>query len=237
MRKRYYTALPHATLPSVDDSTPLPVIHNIVSTAHIWASEMPLDLPQIQEILPGSAYDRKKFAAMTIRIANPNCTLLLFSSGKMVVTGCHTWYEGVLSCLSLTRILQNRLSGTDFVMKSCDIQNIVAHVEVPVQDGFLDIDSMYSKLGLHCTYQKTMFPGLIYRPKASPVVLLCFYSGKIVITGGKTIRDVHEGWTKQWPIIKIFIREKSQSNESSQQHYDPKWGSKNTSIANKRRKT
>ena len=206
MRKRHYTALPCATLVPTDEDTPMPVIHNIVSTAHIMASQMPLDLLKIREILPGSAYDRKKFAAMTIRIANPNCTLLLFSSGKMVVTGCQTWYEGVLSCLSLTRILQSRLSGVDFNMKSCDIQNIVAHVEIPVNGGFLDIDSMYSKLGLHCTYQKTMFPGLIYRPQASPVVLLCFYSGKIVITGGKNTRDVYEGWSRQGPVIRVFIR-------------------------------
>ena len=85
-------------------------------------------------------------------------------------------------------------------------QNIVAHVEVPVQPGVLDLDAMYTRLNLHCTYQKNMFPGLIYRPHASPVVLLCFYSGKIVITGGRTVRDVNEGWRRLWPTVRVFIK-------------------------------
>ena len=82
----------------------------------------------------------------------------------------------------------------------------MAHVEIPVQPGILDLDAMYTRLNLHCTYQKNMFPGLIYRPHASPVVLLCFYSGKVVITGGRTVRDVHEGWRRLWPTVKVFIK-------------------------------
>lgn len=207
MRKRLYTPLqaPDQTYKE-DDDAPVPIIHNIVSTAQIESTKMPMDLQAISEVLPGSSYDRKKFAAMTIRLANPSCTLLLFSSGKLVVTGGKNWYEGVLSCLRIARFLQRALVGVDFWLKSCDVQNIVAHVEVPVEDGCLDLEAMYDRLNLHCTYQKNMFPGLIYRPHASPVVLLCFFSGKIVITGGRTRRDVEEGWRKLWPTLKVFVR-------------------------------
>ena len=59
-----------------------------------------------------------------------------------------------------------------------------------------------------------MFPGLIYRPESSPVVLLCFYSGKIVITGGKTLTDIYEGWTRLWPIVRPFIRSAKSSNDA-----------------------
>jgi transcription initiation factor TFIID TATA-box-binding protein len=72
----------------------------------------------------------------------------------------------------------------------------------------LDLHSMYGKLELHCMYQRTMFPGLVFRPDASPVVLLCFYSGKVVITGGKTTQDVYDGWAKLWPTVKVFMRER-----------------------------
>ena len=88
---------------------------------------------------------------------------------------------------------------------------MVAHVELDVGDGMLDIQAMYSKLGLNCTYQRKMFPGLIYRPEASPVVLLCFYSGKIVITGGKSLADIYEGWNRLWPVVRGFIAEKPQA--------------------------
>ena len=84
----------------------------------------------------------------------------------------------------------------------------MAHVEVPVgEGGSLDLEAMYTRLNLHCTYQKNMFPGLIYRPHASPVVLLCFFSGKIVITGGKTEQDVMEGWKRLWPTLRVFVKE------------------------------
>ena len=215
MRKRFYTPLHEASqsdqkyyesTPEADDA-PMPVIHNIVSTAQIDSTKMPMDLQAISEVLPGSSYDRRKFAAMTIRLANPSCTLLLFSSGKLVVTGGKNWYEGVLSCLRIARFLQRALVGVDFWLKSCNVQNIVAHVEVPVgEGGSLDLEAMYSRLNLHCTYQKNMFPGLIYRPHASPVVLLCFFSGKIVITGGKTELDVMEGWRRLWPTLRVFVK-------------------------------
>ena len=140
--------------------------------------------------MPGCSYDRARFAAMTIRFSNPNCTLLLFSSGKLVVTGVRSWYDGVLSCLHVARILQAGMPGLDFRVVDCSVQNIVAHVEVPVGSGVLNLAAMYTSLNLHCTYQDNLFPGLIYRPPSSPVVLLCFYSGKIVITGGKNQDDV-----------------------------------------------
>ena len=213
MRKRLYTALstsdPVLTDPAgmMDTSQhPVPVIHNIVSTAQIESSnQKPLDLNAISRILPGSSYDRAKFAAMTIRLSNPNCTLLLFSSGKLVVTGVCNWYEGVLSCLYVSRLLQSCMTHTDFRLRNCDIQNIVAHVEIPVGEGSLDLKAMYSRLNLHCTYQSNLFPGLIYRPPSSPIVLLCFKSGKIVITGGKNERDVMHGWRHLWPTVRVFV--------------------------------
>lgn len=129
MRKRFYTPLQHSSLgaaPSdsspADCDAPVPVIHNIVSTAQIDSTQMPMDLQAISEVLPGSSYDRRKFAAMTIRLANPSCTLLLFSSGKLVVTGGKNWYEGVLSCLRIARFLQRALVGVDFWLKSCNVQ-------------------------------------------------------------------------------------------------------------------
>lgn len=219
MRKRKYTPLNNTNSTEEDTANdfPLPVVHNIVSTAFIQSTCKVLDLDRIQEVLPGSSYDRKKFAAMTIRLSDPNCTILLFSSGKLVVTGGKTWYESIHCCLFLKKFLQDHITGIDFRLRSCEIQNIVAHVEViPNHDDhdsgyFLDIDAMYVSLNLQCTFQKQMFPGLIFRPQASPVVLLCFYSGKIVITGGKSITDVKEGWQRMWPIIRVFIKKKNTS--------------------------
>jgi len=209
MSKRTYTPLPTracARQSCPDTDIPTPIIHNIVSTSQIRSKG--IDLAALSRLLPFSFYDKNKFAAITIRLRSPDCTALLFSSGKVVVTGARDFYECLLTSLHISQILRNSFPSQSFELVNCDIQNIVAHVEIPVGEGVLDLQSLYSKLELNCMYQKTMFPGLIYRPEDSPVVLLCFYSGKVVITGGKTVRDVHEGWGKLWPTVKVFIRPK-----------------------------
>ena len=206
MRKRKYSSLSKVEYDEYN-GIPLPTVHNIVATSQITSDIKVLDLNHIHRILPFSFYDKHRFAAITVRLYQPECTTLLFSSGKLVVTGCRSWYECVYASLFVARLLNDAIPGHEFRLCACDIQNMVAHVELPIGKGYLDIQGMYSKLALNCTYQRKMFPGLIYRPESSPVVLLCFISGKIVITGGKTMEDVFAGWSHLWPLIKGFIRE------------------------------
>ena len=209
MPKRKYTPLPAKTSVSAAAvDCPKPTIHNIVSTAQI-KSATPIDLAALSLLLPYSFYDRHRFAAITIRLRSPDCTTLLFGSGKLVVTGGRNWFECVLASLHVCQILRDAFPSRPYSLVNCEIQNIVAHVELPVgEHGMLDLQGMYGKLELHCMYQRTMFPGLIFRPDASPVVLLCFYSGKVVITGGKTTQDVYDGWAKLWPTVRVFMRER-----------------------------
>jgi len=179
MRKRKYSSLANAEYDE-HNGTPLPTVHNIVATSQITSDIKVLDLHHINSILPFSFYDKNRFAAITVRLYQPECTTLLFSSGKLVVTGCRTWYECVYASLFVARLLEDAIPGHEFRLCACDVQNMVAHVELPVGKGYLDIQGMYSKLALNCTYQRKMFPGLIYRPESSPVVLLCFISGKSI---------------------------------------------------------
>lgn len=70
----------------------------------------------------------------------------------------------------------------------------------------MDIQGMYDALSVECTFQKNMFPGLVYRRRGCPVVTLCFRSGKVVLTGGKTLGDIETGWRAVWDTVKSFIR-------------------------------
>jgi len=203
MRKRRYHMLSQEYADTSD--VPTPMIHNIVATSKIEFNFEELDLIKIQTLLPFSFYDKKRFAAVTIRLSEPECTALLFSSGRLVITGARTWYESIFSSGYICKILQFVYPDKIFHLVKCDIQNIVGHVELPLEGGKLDLDTMYQYLQLNCTYQKLVFPGLIYRPENSPVVLLCFISGRIVITGGKHLNDIHEGWARLWPVVKRFM--------------------------------
>jgi len=120
----------------------------------------------------------------------------------------------VYASLFIADLLAECIPGHAFTLVTCDVQNMVAHVEVPVGDGCLDLHGMYAQLAMNCTYQRKMFPGLIFRPDWSPVVLLCFFSGKIVITGGKTMDDVYAGWNRLWPTLKGFVTKQASEQPS-----------------------
>jgi transcription initiation factor TFIID TATA-box-binding protein len=103
--------------------------------------------------------------------------------------------------------MSNLFVHVKYYIIDCDVQNIVAHSEIPLRENqFLNIQKMYENMSMECTYQKNMFPGLIYRSTEAPVVLLCFYSGKVVLTGGKSLRDIEWGWNMLWKVVRRYIQ-------------------------------
>jgi transcription initiation factor TFIID TATA-box-binding protein len=168
---------------------------------------MPLNLVHISEILPNAIFTKQKFAAITLRLQDPLCTVLLFTSGKLVLTGSKTFLECVASCLRILDMLRTGIPGVSFQLTSSVIQNIVGNVNLQLtQSQYIDLDSLYQDNSVYCTYQKNMFPGLIFRPVNSPVVLLVFTSGKIVLTGAKSAATMHAGWQAMWPCIQRYVK-------------------------------
>jgi len=222
MRKRVYSSLADstykttsvlsATAPDADNTEshefPQAEIHNLVGTTELCCSAGLVDLNYIASVLPNSFYDRQRFAAITIRIADPMCTALLFTSGKLVLTGSRSWCQCLLASLHIARLLTAHSRGVTFTVCDTSVQNIVGNAVIALREGeCLDLQAMYDALGSVCTWQPNMFPGLVLRPDKSPVVLLCFYSGKIVITGGKKETDIYDGWANLWPTVHRFIRQ------------------------------
>lgn len=187
-------------------ATPLSHIHNMVGTCMIEKSVGTLDLKTISRILPNCVYDQQKFAAITVRIFRPCCTVLLFTSGKMVLTGCRSFMQCVLAAHEVVRLLRRSARGQVFRVRNVTIQNIVGNVDIGLHDHSIDLERFHQDNSMYSTYQKNMFPGLIFRPNNSPVVLLIFSSGKIVITGGKSIGDVSDGWNALWPTVQKYVR-------------------------------
>jgi hypothetical protein len=104
-----------------------PFVHNVVSTSRVHSAEMPINLERLSLLMKNSTYDKKKFAAITIRTYNPFCTALLFTSGKLVVTGVQSFYECVLASLSIMKIINLVYPLQCFRVRDCIVQNMVAH--------------------------------------------------------------------------------------------------------------
>ncbi len=218
MRKRKYVSLVEcasdtatvtdaSSLPGVShtvDWSPIPQCHNIVSTSQILTSQTCINLQRLADVFPFTTYDRKRFAAITIRLANPHCTCLLFGSGKLVITGSTSFSACVVASHEVTKILREASPRDWFEVKTCVIQNIVAHVELP-KGSTIDLLRLYSAFCECSTYQRTIFPGLVLRPPQSPIVLLIFTSGRIVCTGGRSYDDIYYGFSSIFETLKSYI--------------------------------
>jgi transcription initiation factor TFIID TATA-box-binding protein len=189
-----------------DNDIPPAEVHNLVGTCRIWSSVLPLDLQHVSMLLPNTHYDKQKFAAITLRLHSPVCTVLLFTSGKLVLTGSKTFTECVFACHRILQILRMGTPGVSFMLMESNIQNIVGNVNLRLpENSRINLDALHEEHGVFCTYQKNMFPGLIFRPLNSPVVLLIFTSGKIVLTGAKSCRLMRQGWKDLWPLVSKYI--------------------------------
>lgn len=191
---------------TTDTDTPPAEVHNLVGTCKISSSVLPLDLQHVSRLLPNSHFDKQKFAAITLRLHDPVCTVLLFTSGKLVLTGSKTFIECVYACMRVLKILRDGTPGVSFELIESNIQNIVGNVDLRLPKGsMIDLAEFHRDHSVFCTYQKNMFPGLIYRPVSSPIVLLLFTSGKIVLTGAKSANSMRRGWRDMWPCVKKYI--------------------------------
>ena len=114
MRKRKYSSLHHSavrkhlrvTTYEASPCTPVQRCHNIVSTSQIQTSMESIDLQLLASLFPFTSYDRKRFAAITIRLANPHCTCLLFGSGKLVITGSTSFHACLVASHAITEMLR-----------------------------------------------------------------------------------------------------------------------------------
>ena len=185
-------------------------VHNLVGTCKVVNNMSSLNLQAVSDMLPNAVFEKQKFAAITIRLGKPTCTVLLFTSGKMVLTGCKSLLDCILASKIVADLLRKVFPGNDFKLDMIKIQNIVGNALVHMkQNEELDLPRFYIDFNIFCTYQPNMFPGLIYRPTALPIVLLIFFSGKVVITGAKNMRDVYSGWTAIFLLLQQYISVKS----------------------------
>jgi len=191
----------------------VPTTHNMVSTIHIETNTDRIDLDMISSSIANSCYDKKRFAAITIRIDEPKTTALLFSSGKLVITGASSKQIAMAAVRSTIYMLKNVFSYLDVSFKNHTIQNIVCNVRIPNLHT-IDIQKLHSQYGTSCTYQPCIFPGLIFRPDNSPIVLLIFKSARIVVTGAREYDDIVCGFHDIVGTLKPFFvyQDASQSN-------------------------
>lgn len=164
-------------------------IENVVATVVVDVEDK-IDLTTIARKHVDVEYNPERFPGLVMRIEEPRATILIFSTGKMVVTGMRRASEA--EAVVDKAIKKIKKAGVEIGKPEITIQNIVAsgdlHTHVDLNMGAIVMES--------AMYEPEVFPGLIYRMKDPKTVFLIFSTGKIVCTGTKDKQDVHDAVIK-----------------------------------------
>ena len=192
-----YATLPLVTFRLIKANEIVPDVQNVVSTVNLGIQ---LDLKRIALRARNAEYNPKRFAAVIMRIRDPKTTALIFSSGKMVITGAKSEETSKIACKKYARIIQ-RLGYGHAKFLDFKIQNIVASCDIrfPIR-----LESLAHAHNQFCSYEPELFPGLIYRMITPKVVLLIFVSGKLVLTGAKQRKDIYQAFNNIYAVLCLF---------------------------------
>jgi len=164
----------------MDDIT----VQNIVASVNLF-TKIPLE--RVSTEIKNTEYDPEQFPGLVYRIRDPKISALLFSSGKVVVTGAK-WRSDITLAVEniIETIKQVDVNVTE--VPDIKIQNIVASgdIHMTLNLNQLVFDLKYSE------YEPEQFPGLVYKLPHTHITFLLFGTGKIVCTGGVKISEINQ---------------------------------------------
>ncbi|NHJ24458.1 MAG: TATA-box-binding protein [Candidatus Lokiarchaeota archaeon] len=164
-------------------------IENVVATVTVEITEK-IDLNQIARKHAEVEYNPERFPGLVMRIEKPRATILIFSTGKMVVTGLRKAIEAERV---VDKVVKNiRKAGIKLSNPEITIQNIVASGDLHTN---IDLN-MAAIVMEYAMYEPEVFPGLIYRMQDPKTVFLIFSTGRIVCTGAKQKEIVRDAVKK-----------------------------------------
>jgi len=178
-------------------------VENIVASA---ALGVVVPLEKIVSTLEGMEYEPEQFPGLVYRIDKPKAAALIFGSGKIVCTGARSLDDVNEVFRKVVKIVEK--TGTKVPRGyKVQVENIVASAKF---EGNIKLDKIAYNLE-NSEYEPEQFPGLVYRMLDPKVAFLLFGSGKIVCTGGRSVKDVNiavEKIHKKLKSLKAIIKPK-----------------------------
>ena len=152
-------------------------IQNIVVSVEL---NRDINLKRICEAYKDAEENLNKFPGICLRLKKPKCAILLFSNGKMVITGLKLSKDAPVV---INRVI-DRLNAIGIEIVDAPewrLVNLVLSLNfrqsIPLDEAALLLS--------HSIYEPEVFPGLIFRIQEPKAVFLIFSSGKVVLTGLK----------------------------------------------------
>lgn len=159
-----------------------------------------------------------------MRIREPKVTGLIFSTGKIVITGAKSERASMTAAKIFERTVQKVMGDeadnsddSKVTLSNFKIQNIVASSDVGFSIKLESLQEEHKKFS-RCHYEPELFPGLIYKLESPKVVLLIFTSGKIVLAGAKTRQEIYSAYQKIYPVLFNFKKKQRINLEHKDLH-------------------
>ena len=161
---------------------------NVVVSASV---NRDLPLEKLATKLDRAEYNPEQFPGLILKMDTPvKASALLFSSGKIICTGTKSLKDAKKAIGEIVRRLSSKVKGDTNIV----IQNMVASGSV---GGKLNLNEIVFKFE-DTEYEPEQFPGLVYKLPETPelpgarITFLLFGTGKIVITGAKSEKEIIE---------------------------------------------
>ncbi len=159
----------------------------VVNMVGSGSLDLELDLETLSEEIgqPQARYDPDKYPGMYLRFEEEAPLITVYRTGKYIITGPSSKEE----LFDLRGRFLKFLSEIDVTENATDdwfsVQNYVCTEDL---GQTLNLNALAIGLGLERTeYEPEQFPGLIYRPEGHDGVILLFATGRVVITGCKSV--------------------------------------------------
>jgi len=183
-------------------------IQNIVvkSTLNIKSD---IDLIKLVKLLKNTEYNKERFPGLFFRITDPKCVVIIFRTGKMILTGikAFTHIKKIVDFIvkELNKTLKANIKRD---MVNSEVVNIVATASFENQIN-LDLSAITLN---NVIFEPEVFPGLIYKC-VNPVkcVFLIFNSGNVVLTGIREEKAIEPALINLGRLIrkeKLFLKGK-----------------------------
>ena len=176
------------------------VVNIVISSA----LEKDIPLEKMAATLSNTEYNPEQFPGLVLSIKEPKTSALIFSSGKIVLTGARTMEDVQKGIEAIIKQLK-KLNINVTIKPEITVQNIVA-------SGNVGMDLNLNVLGIklpNTEYEPEQFPGLVHKLKGTNATFLLFSNGKIVCTGTKSEQQARDALDKLIETLKKVMAEKS----------------------------
>jgi transcription initiation factor TFIID TATA-box-binding protein len=170
-----------------------------------------IDLKKISRKYEDVEYNPERFPGLIMRINESKATFLMFTTGKMVITGLRRADEASPGVKKVIKYIKK--VGINVFNPEITIVNIVASGDLHT---YIDLN-MAAIVLENVMYEPEVFPGVIYRMRDPKTVFLIFSTGKVVCTGAKNKKIVRDAFLKlNHEVRELGGTKKSKANNDYQ---------------------